>query len=100
MGNGNAPYETRDCVGCKTCMIACSYHHRGAFGLQFSSIEIKDSEQNANFTIAFHYKDEQGRLGCDRCKGEEEGPLCVKYCNHVARDELRTLLKSSWRSRG
>jgi Fe-S-cluster-containing hydrogenase component 2 len=84
-------FDTKDCTGCKTCAIACSYHHRAVFSLGLSSIEIKDRRQEGKFAIVFYKRDEDGHLGCDKCKGEEE-LLCMKYCNFLARDELRTFL--------
>lgn len=83
--------DTRDCTGCKTCVIACSYHHQRVFSLDISSIEIKDLRHEGKFAIVFYKKGEDGHLACDRCQGEKE-PLCVKYCNFLARDELRALL--------
>lgn len=84
-------FDTKDCTGCKTCAIACAYHHRGVFSLSISSIEIKDLRQKGKFALVFYKKTKDGHLACDKCQGEKE-PLCVKYCNFLARDELRTLL--------
>jgi len=91
MATDKVMFDTKDCTGCKTCVIACSYHHKGVFSLASSSIEIKDWRQEGKFAIVFHKKDEDGYLACDKCQGESE-PLCIKYCSFLARDELRTLL--------
>jgi Fe-S-cluster-containing hydrogenase component 2 len=87
--------ETKDCVGCKTCAIACSFHHRGVFSIDLASIEIKDQREQGKFGIFLHKTDEEGHLACDKCQGERE-PLCVKYCNLIARDELRILMDAMW----
>ena len=84
-------FETKDCIGCKTCMIACSYHHKNIFRPSISSIEIKRGEKAPSFTISFNRSDGNGHLACDGCKELEE-PLCIEYCNIIARDELRNLL--------
>jgi Fe-S-cluster-containing hydrogenase component 2 len=88
-------FETKDCVGCKTCVIACSFHHKGVFSVDLASIEIKDQREQGKFGIFFYKTNEEGHLACDKCQGEEE-PFCVKYCNFIARDELRALLNTIW----
>ena len=65
-------FDTETCTGCRTCEIACSYHHRGIFSPSISSIEIKDRWKQLGFAILFHQRDENGHLACDRCQGEEE----------------------------
>ena len=85
-------FETVHCTGCKTCEIACSYHHRGVFSPSISSIEIQSIPEDLAFKIRFYEKGDNGHLGCDQCQGLEE-PFCVKYCNIVARDELKAFLK-------
>ena len=85
-------FDTRECTGCRTCEVACSYHHEKIFCPSISSIEI--SEKTLGFTLSF-YTDQMGEhLACDGCKGEEE-PLCVKYCSVLMQDELLDLLKTN-----
>jgi Fe-S-cluster-containing hydrogenase component 2 len=87
-------FETIRCTGCRTCEIACSYHHGRAFSPSISSVEILNSiTKDGEIKISFHKQDGNGHLACDGCKGEEE-PYCVKYCNILARDELRGFLNS------
>ena len=90
-GMDTATFESQDCVGCRTCEIACSFHHRGIFSPAISSIEIKKGQEATSFATSFYERDSDGHLACDKCEGEDE-PLCVKYCNVLARDELRTFL--------
>jgi len=85
-------FETVNCTGCRTCEIACSYHHSGIFSPAISSIEVKGDPQGLRFSIVLHEQAINGHLACDECGGTE-GPFCVKYCNVLARDELRALLK-------
>jgi len=64
------------CYGCRLCELACSYHFKGFFSPELSSIRVSKS----NFTgINKVYID----TSCDSC--EEEGqPMCVKYCFYGA----------------
>jgi Fe-S-cluster-containing hydrogenase component 2 len=84
-------FETEGCVGCRTCQLACSYHHKGVFMPSASSIEIKDQSKDLGFEVSFYTQAENGHLACDQCQGLEE-PLCVEYCNVLMRDELWALL--------
>ena len=91
--------DTKSCTGCRTCEIACSFHHRGVFSPGVSSIEIVDRWKEMGFAISFYQKDQGGHISCDGCRGLDE-PMCVKYCNVLMREELRALLKMSLSKRG
>ena len=84
-------FETESCVGCRTCEIACSYHHRQIFSPSVSSIEIIDRPRELGFAILLHTQADNGHLACNQCHGLEE-PFCIKYCNVLMRDELTNLL--------
>ena len=85
-------FNTKNCTGCRTCEIACSFHHIKAFAPSISSIEIANSlRKDQRITILFYVVKKDGHFPCDGCRGEEE-PYCVKYCNILARDELRGFL--------
>ena len=88
-------FETVDCGGCRTCEIACSYHHKKVFGPSISSIEITDRPEKQGFAVSFYSAKEGKHLSCDKCEGEDE-PLCLKYCSVVMRDELRDLLRKDF----
>ncbi len=45
------------------------------------------------FAVSLYREAENGHLACDQCQGLEE-PFCVKYCNVLMRDELKTLLNN------
>jgi len=64
------------CYACKTCQIACSFHHTGSFWPEKSSICVYRKPQEG--VIIW-------KLGasCDGCAGEAS-PLCVKYCQYGA----------------
>ena len=88
-------FETENCGGCRSCEMACSYHHKGVFQPSISSIEILDRPKELGFAISLAGQDENCHIACDRCEGLDE-PLCLKYCNYP--EELREILKRLWAS--
>jgi len=64
------------CYACKTCQLACSFHHTKSFWPERSSIIVSRNPQDG--TIKWRIKST-----CDKCIDEEE-PLCVKYCIYGA----------------
>jgi len=71
------------CVGCKTCEIACSYHHRKVFDPKIASLEVGEAPEWPGVSIIL-YEEQTGsemgsHLSCDACEGEP-GALCTKYC--------------------
>jgi Fe-S-cluster-containing hydrogenase component 2 len=64
------------CYGCRSCELACSFHHRGAFSPGGGSIRaFKDHE-----TGAIHWQRDRT---CDFCRGEER-PWCIRFCSYEA----------------
>ena len=64
------------CYGCRTCELACSFHHKRVFAPELSSIRITKS----NRTGIIRWRMDSS---CDLCL-EEDQPLCVKYCSYGA----------------
>jgi len=60
------------CYGCRTCELACSYHHKKVFSPESSSIKVQRNNRTGKITWAIDST-------CDFCNGEEE-PLCAKFC--------------------
>lgn len=85
-------FETKDCTGCRTCEMACSYHHTKTFRPNVSSIEVISKPEQLGFSLSFYRDSGHGRIACDGCQGQGE-PLCVKYCPVVARDELFMIVR-------
>ena len=85
-------FETTGCGGCRTCEIACSYHHKKVFSPSLSSIEVIDRPEEPGFAVSFYVANANGHLACDLCEGEDE-PLCLKYCSVSMRDKLRSILQ-------
>ncbi len=59
--------DTKKCIGCKTCMIACPY---GAIDMVGDSAGTKQAD-NSQRIVANK---------CDLCSGLDGGPMCVKVC--------------------
>jgi anaerobic carbon-monoxide dehydrogenase iron sulfur subunit len=71
------------CVGCRTCEIACSYHHKRVFDPKIASLEVGEGTEWPAISITFYEgrtAEEMGsHLPCDGCEGEPDA-LCSKYC--------------------
>ena len=83
----SAVIRTEKCVGCRSCEIACSYHHSKTFSRRIASIEVRRWESEGKFGIVLYQQAEDERMACDGCK------FCLKYCPEVARDELEAILE-------
>ncbi|HOF03548.1 MAG TPA: 4Fe-4S ferredoxin [Atribacterota bacterium] len=66
----------RLCYYCKSCQLACSFHHTGTFWPDKSSISVYRNPVNG---------ETEWRIDstCDQCSSEKT-PLCVKYCTYGA----------------
>lgn len=64
------------CYACRTCQLACSFHHTNAFWPNRSSITISRNTQNGVVEWGINST-------CDGCK-DEDIPLCIKYCVYGA----------------
>ena len=60
------------CSGCRVCELACSFHHRGAFAPEESSVKIVNDYLHGETQVSVDST-------CDLCKGEDQA-FCVKYC--------------------
>ena len=89
-------FETDKCGGCRSCELACSYHHRGLFQPSISSMEITNRPKELTFDVTFYRESAEGRIACDQCK-ELAVPLCVQVCPSLYREELKSLLQMSYR---
>jgi Fe-S-cluster-containing hydrogenase component 2 len=78
-------FEMDECGGCRTCELACGYHHTGIFNPSQSSLHIINrSDNKPGFLVQIHPNKEGNSQGCDGCV-ELEQPLCVRYCH---KDEI------------
>jgi Fe-S-cluster-containing hydrogenase component 2 len=80
---GYLEVDVNQCIGCRTCEIACSYHHRRAFNPKMASLKIRTVEEGPGILVVlykdFSLQEMEKRLPCDCCQGESIA-LCKKYC--------------------
>ena len=72
--------DTEACYGCRTCELACSFHHKGVFSPELSSIRVSNNCLTGEIQSSIDST-------CDFCKGEAQ-PLCVEYCLYGALKEV------------
>lgn len=86
-------FEAETCTGCRTCELACSFHHVKNFERGISSLDITPVPNTLNHFLTFYRETADGHIACDMCKGIEV-PLCVHFCPATFREELDKLLKA------
>jgi Fe-S-cluster-containing dehydrogenase component len=60
------------CSACRSCEVACHYHHTGRFGATLSSVHVRGDGTGSHLDITFDDS-------CDLCAGEER-PRCADFC--------------------
>ena len=73
--------DIETCVGCRTCELACSFHHQGVFSPEVSSIKVARDNQQGEIEISIDST-------CDLCR-QEARPLCIEYCVYGALREVK-----------
>jgi Fe-S-cluster-containing dehydrogenase component len=68
--------NTSRCTGCRSCEIACSYHHQKTFGPSDSSIRIFRNDKNGEIEYVLTET-------CDLCP-DKNIPFCVSVCTRRA----------------
>jgi len=69
-------HNTGACYACRTCELACSWHHKSLFWPEASSIKVSRN----NLTGESYWCIDST---CDSCEGEVL-PLCVNLCPYGA----------------
>ena len=82
-------FATQTCGGCRSCELACSFHHARIFQHGLSSIVITNTRKPM---ITFYRESAEGHLACDRCQGLSV-PLCFEFCPSGGREELEELFR-------
>lgn len=82
-------FDMDTCGGCRTCEIACSFHHSGEFNPSISSIKILDKEGGPGYSVLLLEEDCAEGRACDGCQGLKE-PLCMEYCKE--KEELQKMI--------
>lgn len=72
-------FDMPTCGACRTCEIACSFHHTGEFIPSLSSIKIHEKDSGGGYTIVLLEEDSDLGKACDGCVELKE-PLCMEVC--------------------
>jgi Fe-S-cluster-containing hydrogenase component 2 len=83
-------FDMPNCGACRTCEIACSFHHTKEFRPSVSSLRILDKEVGPGKIVFLAEKDEGETWACDGCLGLNE-PLCVEQCKE--KEELDRIIR-------
>ncbi len=82
-------FDMTSCGGCRTCELACSFHHRGEFVPTASSLRIIEKKKGPGYIILLKEQGDENGAACDGCKGLDV-PLCIEYCKEI--DDLSKIL--------
>jgi Fe-S-cluster-containing hydrogenase component 2 len=83
-------FDMPSCGGCRTCELACSYHHTGDFVPAVSSLKVIEKTEGPGYAVLLKEEAGEGGFACDGCEGLDI-PLCVEYCKEV--DDLYKILR-------
>jgi len=83
-------FDMPTCGGCRTCEIACSYHHVGEFAPSISSIKILNKADGVGYHVLILEEDSESGKACDGCVGLDV-PYCVEVCKQE--EELKEMLR-------
>ena len=83
-------FDMPTCGGCRTCEIACSFHHIKAFAPSVSSIRILNKGDGVGYRVLFVEEDDKSARACDGCSGLDI-PYCVEVCKDM--EELTKMLQ-------
>lgn len=82
-------FDFKDCGGCRTCEIACSFQKMGEFNHHFAAVEVVEKKDGTGYDLKIYDKPEDEHTVCDGCLELEEPP-CVQYCRED--DDLRRII--------
>lgn len=83
-------FDMPSCGGCRTCEMACSYHHRGEFAPALSSLKIQEKTEGPGYLVLLKKTADEAGPACDGCRGLK-APLCVDYCREA--EDLKEILR-------
>lgn len=83
-------HDMPSCGGCRTCEMACSFHHTGEYTPSVSSIKILEKESGAGYFVLITEKSGPEGFACDLCAGLAR-PLCIQVCREE--NDLADILK-------
>ena len=82
-------FDMPSCGGCRTCELACSFHHTQEFVPSISSLKVLDKKAGVGYQVWLAIENCGESIACDGCKGLEV-PLCMEYCKEM--DDLGKIL--------
>jgi Fe-S-cluster-containing dehydrogenase component len=83
-------FNMPSCGGCRTCELACSFHHTGEYNPEKSSFKIVVSQNGSGHDVVFPEVPSEGMFPCDGCAGFEI-PFCMSVC--WEKDELEGIIE-------
>lgn len=72
--DGQVIIDTSKCIGCKDCMLACP----------FGAIDLMPVYENKKAVSQNEKEVAKAASKCDLCKGNPDGPACVRVCPNKA----------------
>jgi len=84
-------FDMSTCGGCRTCELACSFHHTQEFIPSVSSLKVLDKEDGPGYRVLLVRESSGESIPCDLCK-KLDVPLCMEYCREM--DDLGKILFS------
>ena len=82
-------FEMANCGACKTCEIACCFHHTGEFGPSPTSFRVAENREGKGYLISISEEKQGDEVACDGCQGLDV-PLCVEVCEHA--EDLKKII--------
>ena len=83
-------FDMPTCGGCRTCELACSFHHTGEFVPAVSSLKIIEKTEGPGYIVLLKEAGDGKSFACNGCEGLDV-PLCVVYCRE--NDDLSKILQ-------
>jgi len=82
-------FDMPTCGGCRTCELACSFHHKEEFIPSVSSLKVLAKEDGPGYRVLLVRESSGESIPCDLCK-KLDVPLCMEYCREM--DDLGKIL--------
>lgn len=73
--------NVKACTGCRMCELACSFHHKGVFSPESSSVRVSRNNRTGEIGLSID-------ATCDLCQREKQ-PQCIKSCCFGALEEVK-----------
>jgi Fe-S-cluster-containing dehydrogenase component len=91
IGDSGIIFDMPSCGGCRTCELACSFHHTKEFIPSVSSLKVLAREEGPGYQVLLVTESCGESMACDGCK-DLDVPLCMEYCKEM--DDLGKILLS------